>query len=402
MKARCLYWVAFSVAAGLSMLATPVKADTVKTLPVDVDTYIDSRDATFNWGVGTSGKVVVNGADESLTRVLFQLPDSLWSIPEDQLISVKVWFYVFQDRTADRTVTLYPLIRGFAEGKGSGTASGDGATWQTCDGKKPWTCTGGDYDPRAFVDAVEAKNWFSWDVTSLWNNTNLRAFGAMLRMNDESYAGAASMPRAPFTSSEGAATERPYVEVTYVDRKFTTCLLVDDFEGYTDNLVAKTTIFDAWIDGVTNNTGSLVGYVQAPFAEQKTVHGGKQSLPLEYNNVSTPYYSEAEREFSPVADWTVNGADTLVLYVRGEAGNKPAELYLAVEDASQHISVVAYPDIAITGATRWTYWGVPLSRFADVNLAQVRKMSLGVGDRKDPVAGGTGRLYIDDIQVTKP
>ena len=402
MNARRLYWAAFSLAAGLSALATSVRADAVKQFPIDVDTCIDSRDAAFNWGVGTTAKIVVNGADESLTRVLFQLPDSLWSIPEDQLISVKVWFYVFQDRTADRTVTLYPLIRGFAEGKGSGTASGDGATWQACDGKKPWTCTGGDFDPRVFVDAVETKNWFRWDITPLWNNTNLRSCGAMLRMNDESYAGAASMPRAPFTSSEGAASERPYVEVTYADRKFTTCLSVDDFESYTDDLVAKTTIFDTWIDGVTNDTGSLVGYVQAPFAEQKIVHGGKQSMPLEYNNVDTPYYSETAREFSPAADWTVNGAAALVLYVRGQAGNKPAPLYVVIEDASQQISVVAHPDAAITGATRWTYWEVPLSRFAGVDLTKVKKMYLGAGDRKNPVAGGTGRIYIDDIQVTKP
>jgi len=150
MKVQCLNWVAFSVVAGLFILATPVQADAVKQFPIDVDTYIDSRDATFNFGVSTTAKIVVNGADGSLTRVLFKLPDSLWSIPEDELISVKVWFYVFQDRTADRTVTLYPLIKGFAEGKGSGTASGDGATWQTYDGKNSWTCTGGDFDPRAF------------------------------------------------------------------------------------------------------------------------------------------------------------------------------------------------------------------------------------------------------------
>ena len=55
----------------------------------------------------------------------------------------------------------------------------------------------------------------------------------------------------------------------------------------------------------------------APFAERTIVHGGKQSMPFEYNNVKTPFYSEAEREFSPVANWTVNGADTLSLWVRG-------------------------------------------------------------------------------------
>ena len=37
----------------------------------------------------------------------------------------------------------------------------------------------------------------------------------MLKMSDESDPGDPNMPRAPFTSSEGPASERPYVEVTY-------------------------------------------------------------------------------------------------------------------------------------------------------------------------------------------
>jgi len=217
MKARCLYLVTLSVAAGLLMLATPVKANIVQTFAINVDTYIDSRSPTFNYGVATTAKVLVNGTDGSLARALFKLPDNIWSISEDQLISAKVWFYVWMDRTAERTVTLHPLIRGFAEGTGDGTLSGDGATWQTCDGANLWTCTGGDYDCSVFVDADELSNWFSWDITLLWNNTNLRSFGAMLKMNDESDPGYTNIPRAPFTSSDGPANERPYVEVIYVD-----------------------------------------------------------------------------------------------------------------------------------------------------------------------------------------
>ena len=64
-----------------------------------------------------------------------------------------------------------------------------------------------------------------------------------------------------------------------------------------------------------------------PFAEQKIVHGGKQSMPLDYNNVKSPFYSEAEREFAPAQDWTADGVDTLVLYVRGQRINKAAPLY---------------------------------------------------------------------------
>jgi hypothetical protein len=181
--------------------------------------------------------------------------------------------------------------------------------------------------------------------------------------------------------------------------KFTTCLSVDDLEGYTDDEGSR--IYEAWIDGWTNGTGSTVGYPTAPFAEQKIVHGGKQSMPLDYNNVKSPFYSEVEREFSPVEDWTAGAASTLILYVRGRAGNAPAQLYVAVEDASKKVGIVAYPDTAVTSATAWTQWKIPLSNFAGVNLAKVKKLYVGLGDRTTPAAGGSGRMFIDDIQVTK-
>ncbi|MEN6428022.1 MAG: sugar-binding protein [Phycisphaerales bacterium] len=91
--------------------------------------------------------------------------------------------------------------------------------------------------------------------------------------------------------------------------------VIDDFESYNDNIDAETTIWHAWVDGVTTKaSGSQVGYTDAPFAEQTVVHGGKQSMPLQYDNTISPYFSEAYREFSPARDWTVGAADTLVLY----------------------------------------------------------------------------------------
>jgi hypothetical protein len=39
-------------------------------------------------------------------------------------------------------------------------------------------------------------------------------------------------------------------------------------------------------------------------------------------------------------------------------------------------------------------------RAAGVDLTAVLKMVIGVGDRNDPQPGGTGLIYIDDIQVT--
>ena len=96
-------------------------------------------------------------------------------------------------------------------------------------------------------------------------------------------------------------------------------LVVEDFESYTDDEGSR--IYETWIDGWTNNTGSVVGYLQAPFAERWIVNGGRQSMPFEYNNVGSPYYSEAERTWDTTQDWTVSGVDTLMLYFRG---NPPA------------------------------------------------------------------------------
>ena len=182
---------------------------------------------------------------------------------------------------------------------------------------------------------------------------------------------------------------------------FTTCLPVDDFESYTDDLGGA--IFDTWIDGLTNGlSGSTVGNSTAPFAEQTVVHGGLQAMPLDYNNVNTPFYSEAEREFTSAQNWTVSGADTLELYIRGRVGNAPTQLYVAIEDASAKSASVAYPNTAITTSGKWTQWKIPLTDFAGVNPAKIKKIYIGLGDKSKPAKGGTGRLYIDDIGVIKP
>jgi len=366
-------------------------------------------------------------------------------------------------------------------------------------------------------------------------------------------------------------------------------LSVDDMESYTDNEGSR--IFDIWLDGWVNNTGALVGNLTAPFAEQTIVHGGRQAMPLDFDNSKKPFYSEAELDFAPVQNWTNYGVDTLSLWVQGrplafvdkgseaftvsgsghdiwdaaddfrfvykrlsgdasiavkvdslvntntwaKAGvmirqtlddtapmaymiisfssgasfgwrqipagtpgsattagiaapqwvkltrtgnvftaqfsadgktwtdikntdgtvtkttvnmtgsiyiglcvtshtatatttaqlsgaattggvtgawqqvwigddpdrtNGAASLYVAVEDSTGKSAVVSDPALANSNA--WTEWKVPLSKFTGVNLAKIKKLYLGVGDRKQAVADGSGRVYIDDIRLTKP
>jgi hypothetical protein len=180
---------------------------------------------------------------------------------------------------------------------------------------------------------------------------------------------------------------------------FTTTLAVDDFESYTDDEGSR--IYETWIDGWTNGTGSIVGYAQAPFAEQKIVHWGKQSMPLDFNNVKSPFYSEAERQFAPTQDWTAGGVGTLLLYIRGRSSNGSTPVYVRVEDAAQKTATVVHPDPAFAATTKWTAWRIPLTDFTGVDLAKVKKLCLGLGDKADPTAGRAGRIYIDEIQLMK-
>jgi len=88
---------------------------------------------------------------------------------------------------------------------------------------------------------------------------------------------------------------------------------IDDFESYDDE---ENRIYDAWLDGYANDTGSTVGYFDAPFAERTIVNSGAQSMPLEYDNSASPFYSETEFDLGS-ANWSTNGADTLVVNFRG-------------------------------------------------------------------------------------
>jgi hypothetical protein len=82
--------------------------------------------------------------------------------------------------------------------------------------------------------------------------------------------------------------------------------------------------------------------------------------------------------------------------------NDRADVYVAVEDSAGHVAAVPYFDGS--NVTDWAQWKIPLSEFTDagVNLAAVRKMYLGVGDRDNPIPDGEGVVFFDDIHVVRP
>jgi hypothetical protein len=65
-------------------------------------------------------------------------------------------------------------------------------------------------------------------------------------------------------------------------------------------------------------------------------------------------------------------------------------------------SAVARPEFPVRGRVPDARQRrVLLNSLTGVNPAGVKKLSFGVGDRKKPVAGGTGRIYLDDLRITR-
>jgi len=185
---------------------------------------------------------------------------------------------------------------------------------------------------------------------------------------------------------------------------FTTAgfLVVDDFESYNDLDPAdpeSNRIFDAWIDGYEDPTnGSLVGYDNPPFVEQTIVHGGDQSMPFFYDN--SVGYSEATLTLTYPRDWTEDGVSTLSIWFRGNSDNSAETLYVALNGNA--IVTNDNPDAA--QMDRWIEWTIDLQAFADqgVNLTNVNTISLGLGNKNNPLAGGSGTMYFDDIRLYRP
>ena len=113
-------------------------------------------------------------------------------------------------------------------------------------------------------------------------------------------------------------------------------------------------------------------------------------------NPTTAEFSNVTITGSATGPWQVDAIGV------EQPSNDPARLYAAVEDASGNIQVVVHPDEAAVRTIGWQQWRIPFSTLNAVNLSRVKTLYLGVGDRDDPVSGGSGLIYIDEIAVGHP
>ncbi|UCF16606.1 MAG: hypothetical protein JSW59_03920, partial [Phycisphaerales bacterium] len=119
---------------------------------------------------------------------------------------------------------------------------------------------------------------------------------------------------------------------------------------------------------------------------------GAQSMPLFYDN--NLVISEATMTLVPAGDWTKEGVTKLILWFRGDSANAADRLFVALNGTA----VVYHDDPAATQITSWTEWVIDLATFG-VGLTNVNSITIGIGTKGSPAAGGTGTVYFDDIRL---
>jgi hypothetical protein len=110
-------------------------------------------------------------------------------------------------------------------------------------------------------------------------------------------------------------------------------------------------------------------------------------------------YSSVSTQGNVSGSWQL--ADLSITQPTG--GNAPDTFYVAVQDGSGKTKAISHPDPVAIISGAWVEWNVPLSPFtsAGVKLDNVKKLIIGIGDRNAPKAGGSGKVYIDDIRLTR-
>ena len=146
--------------------------------------------------------------------------------------------------------------------------------------------------------------------------------------------------------------------------------------------------------------------LQAVWGPSATLNNG--AMQIDYDNTYPPYLTEASAStvsMSCSTDWTRGQNKLLMLDVKGHAGMNDS-IYVTLESNSgAQKATIQYADKK--ELNQQTYegfrtWVIKLQDFAalGVNLANVTKITVGVGTKSSPALGGSGTLLVDNIRLS--
>jgi hypothetical protein len=118
-------------------------------------------------------------------------------------------------------------------------------------------------------------------------------------------------------------------------------------------------------------------------------------MPYRYDNANKT--SEATLTLVYPRDWTEEGVTKLSLWHRGTSANSAERMYVALNGTA----VAYHGDPEPTKKGGWNQWIIDLQTFQGVTLTNVNTITIGIGTKNSPAAGGTGKLYFDDISLIR-
>jgi hypothetical protein len=86
----------------------------------------------------------------------------------------------------------------------------------------------------------------------------------------------------------------------------------------------------------------------------------------------------------------------------GIQSNDAEPMYVAIANNTGPPAVVYHGNPNAAQIDIWTPWPIDLNDFAGIDLTDVNSIAIGFGDRNNPQAGGSGKVYFDDIVLYRP
>ncbi|MGD8499722.1 MAG: LamG domain-containing protein [Phycisphaerales bacterium] len=132
------------------------------------------------------------------------------------------------------------------------------------------------------------------------------------------------------------------------------------------------------------------------------------SLPM-YAGLALTSHSSGVKCEAVFSNVTSDGTGPWVNQDIGMNSNEAERMYVAIANNNGTTGTVYYDDNEnqdpnATLIDTWTEWNIDLKDFSDqgVDLTDVNSIAIGFGDRDNPQAGGTGKMYFDDIRLYQP
>jgi hypothetical protein len=128
-----------------------------------------------------------------------------------------------------------------------------------------------------------------------------------------------------------------------------------------------------------------------------------------YVGLALTSHSSGVRCEAVFSNVTSDGTGAWVNQDIGMTSNEAEPMYVAISNSNGTTGTVYYedndnkdPDATLIHT--WTEWNIELKDFSDqgVDLTDVNSVAIGFGDRDNPQAGGSGKMYFDDIRLYQP